>query len=192
VTARHRGDTRIHSRWRPAPPAVPSTVAEPEPDERPQDEPAESELLDQPHARPRRWRATILLAVVVGVGAIAGSQHAGGTRRAALPATPEQWVQRWTAASLDDPGRVCGQLFAPALAAAFKPDTGRSCTAYYGNVKSSPFRVRHILQDGAAAAIEARQVSAGHNWGYFTILLSHRDHGWQAIDIVPGGPVRPR
>jgi hypothetical protein len=25
-----------------------------------------------------------------------------------------------------------------------------------------------------------------------TILLGHLERGWRAIDIVPGGPVRPR
>jgi hypothetical protein len=134
----------------------------------------------------------IVFAIVVGVGAIAGQQHAGGTRRAPLPATPGQWVQQWTAASLEDPARVCGQLFAPALAAAFRPDTGHGCIAYYASVESKSFRVRRILQDGDAAAVEARQVGSRQNWGYFTMLLSRRDQGWQAVDIVPGGPIRPR
>jgi hypothetical protein len=46
--------------------------------------------------------------------------------------------------------------------------------------------------DGDAAAVEARQVGAARNWGYFTVLLSHVDTGWQAIDIVPGASVQPR
>jgi hypothetical protein len=32
---------------------------------------------------------------------------------------------------------VCQQLFAPALAAAFKADTGQSCLAYYVSLTSS-------------------------------------------------------
>jgi hypothetical protein len=74
----------------------------------------------------------------------------------------------------------------------FKADTGRSCVGYYRNVKSTSFRVRRVILDGNAAAVEARQVGAGHGWGYFTVLLSHVDGGWQAVDVVPGGSVRPR
>jgi hypothetical protein len=130
---------------------------------------------------------------VVAVAVIAGQQHAGRAPSAPpLPSTPQQRVDQWTAASLNDPGRVCGRLFVPALASAFKSDTGRSCTAYYGNVKSRSFRIQRLLQTGDAAAIEARQGGAARNWGSFTVLLSHVDGGWQAIDLVPGGSVRPR
>jgi hypothetical protein len=108
-----------------------------------------------------------------------------------LPSTPRAWVDQWTAASLNDPGRVCGRLFAPALASAFKSDTGRSCIGYYRQVNSTSFRIRRVRQDGGGAAVEARQVGAARNWGYFTVLLSHVGAGWQAIDIVPGGSVRP-
>jgi hypothetical protein len=130
---------------------------------------------------------------VAAVAVIAGQQHGGrATTKAPLPSTPRQWVDQWAAESLNDPGGVCGRLFAPALAAAFRPDTGRSCVAYYGNIHSTSFRIRHILQDGGAAAVEARQVGAARNWGFFTVLLSHVGSGWQAIDIVPSGSVRPR
>ncbi|MFZ1996629.1 MAG: hypothetical protein WAU75_21125 [Solirubrobacteraceae bacterium] len=123
---------------------------------------------------------------------IAGQQHGGHAPPARLPTTPQQWVDQWTAASAKNPEKVCDQLFAPALATAFRPDTGRTCVAYYTNVTSSSFRVRHILRDGSAAAIEAHQVGARRTWGYFTMLLSRIHAGWQAVDIVPGGPVRPR
>jgi hypothetical protein len=126
-------------------------------------------------------------------GAVIASQlqfrHAAG---APLPSTPQQWVEQWTAASLDDPGRVCRQLFAPALAAAFKADTGRSCLDYYSDVNSRSFQIRHVLVDGNAAVVEIREVGMKPNWGYVTMLLSHVERGWQAVDIVPGGPVRPR
>ena len=103
-----------------------------------------------------------------------------------------QWVEQWTAASLDNPGRVCRQLFAPALAAVFKADTGRSCLDYYNDVNAKSFRIRHVLVDGNAAAVEVREVGLRPNWGYVTMILSHVEQGWQAVDIVPGGPVRPR
>jgi hypothetical protein len=124
---------------------------------------------------------------------IAGQQHGGRAPAApSLPSTPRAWVDQWAAASLNDPGHVCSRLFAPALASAFKSDTGHSCLAYYRNVTTRSFRIRRILADGDAAAVEARQVGAARNWGYFTVLLSHLGSGWQAIDIVPGGSVRPR
>ena len=87
---------------------------------------------------------------------------------------------------------MCHQLFAPALAAAFKADTGRSCLTYYGSFSNSSFRIRHVLQDGPTAAVEAQQLGHGRRWGYFTLILSHVHGGWQAVDVVPGGSVRPR
>jgi hypothetical protein len=72
---------------------------------------------------------------------------------------------------------------------AFKGDTRRSCTSYYTSVRSTSFRIRHVLQDGPTAAVEAQDLGAGRKLGYFTMLLSHI-RGWQAVDVVPGGPVR--
>jgi hypothetical protein len=61
------------------------------------------------------------------MAAIASYGHHRSISPAGVPSTPSQWVEQWTAASLDSPARVCQQLFAPALAAAFKSDTRRSC-----------------------------------------------------------------
>jgi hypothetical protein len=143
---------------------------------------------------PRRRRGPLIgVITVAAVAVIAGQQHGSRAPIArSLPSTPQEWVDQWTAASLNDPGLVCGTLFAPALAGAFKSDTGRSCVAYYRSVKSTSFRIRRVLEDASAASVEARQVGAARNWGYFTVLLSHVGTGWQAIDIVPGGSVRPR
>ena len=78
MIARHRGDTRRHSRWRPAArapasptPAAPKLLA---------DDTGEPQVLDQPHARPRGSRALIALATVIGVAVIAGEQRTGGLR----------------------------------------------------------------------------------------------------------------
>jgi hypothetical protein len=130
--------------------------------------------------------------VVIGVTVATTRLHVRDNAGAPLPATPQQWVDQWMAASLDDPGRVCRQLFAPALAAVFKADTGRSCLDYYNDVNAKSFRIRHVLVDGNAAAVEVRQVGMRPNWGYVTMLLGHAARGWRAVDIVPGGPVRPR
>jgi hypothetical protein len=124
---------------------------------------------------------------------LAGQQHtAPAPAGARLAHTPQQWVAQWTAAALQSPSEVCDRLYAPALARAFKGDTGHSCARYYTSVKSSSFRIRHVLQDGPAAAVEAQEVGTGRKWGYFTMLLSHVHGGWQAVDVVPGGSVRAR
>lgn len=183
MIARHRGEERVHSRWRPMPPAARAAESE-------EPQPVE------PAASPRqgRRRGPLIGVVTVAAVAVIAGQHQGDRAASAppLPSTPREWVEQWTAASLNDPGQVCERLFAPALASAFKSDAGRSCVGYYRKVTSASFRIRRILADGDAAAVEARQVGAGRNWGYFTVLLSHVDAGWQAIDIVPGGSVRPR
>jgi hypothetical protein len=133
------------------------------------------------------------VATLAAIGAVIRPYHAvPASTGKLLPGTPRQWVDEWTAASVESPARVCSQLFAPALARAFKTDTGHSCIAYYGRVTSVSFRVRRVLQAGPAAAVEAREVGAKPNWGYFTVLLSHLRGGWQAVDIVPGGPIHPR
>jgi hypothetical protein len=71
-------------------------------------------------------------------------------------------------------------------------DTGHSCTWYYTSVKSTSFRIRHVLQDGPSAAVEAHAIGAGRKSGYFTMLLSHVRGGWQPVDVVPGGSVSAR
>lgn len=190
MIARHRGDTRRHGRWRPAAlaaapptPAAPALLA---------DDTGEPQVPDQPHARPRRSRALIALATMIGIAVIAGEQRTGGTPSVPLPSSPQQWVDQWTSASLENPARVCQHLFSPALAAAFKADTGHSCTRYYTSVNTNSFRIRHVLEDGPTATVEARQVATRPKRGYFTIVLSHVHGGWQAVDMIPGGPVRPR
>jgi hypothetical protein len=191
MIARRRGEgMRTHSRWRP-PAATPAggQMAPPLPPAPPL---AEDLSEDTPTA-PGRHRLPILLllTMLVVAGAIAREGHRGSAAASPqLPATPRAWVQAWTAAALENPGRVCHRLFAPALTAAYATDTGHSCVQYYRSVTSASFRVRHILQAGGTAAVEAHQVTAPRTWGYFTILLSHVQRGWQAVDLVPGGPVR--
>jgi hypothetical protein len=82
---------------------------------------------------------------------------------------------------------VCQRLFAPALAGALSADTGRSCLTSYTSITGRPFRVRHVLQDGPTATVEAHQLGDRPRSGYLTLVLSHVHDGWQAIDIVPGG-----
>ena len=175
MIARHRGDLRLHSSWRPTgrlPAARPATHR-------------------SHRTRNRLHRAWLLAPVVAAVAlAIALAIRGGATPRAELPATPRQWVNAWAAAAVDNPGRVCRTLYAPALAAVYKPVTGRTCLAYFSNTESHSFRIGRVFVDGNAAAVEARQTGQRPHWGYFTMLLSHVDGGWQAVDLVPGAPIR--
>ena len=47
-------------------------------------------------------------------------------------------------------------------------------------------RVLRILESGATAAVEVRYWPRG---GYSTFVLDHGTRGWQAVAIVPGGPL---
>lgn len=192
MIARHRGEERLHSRWRPtAATGAASERRDPELVDVLDADPTASELVDRPAGGARRLPALIGVAGVIVIAAIA-THHNRSTQSSALPSTPRQWVQQWTAASLENPALVCQHLFASALAAAFKADTGRSCRTYYGSVRSSSFRIRHVLEDGPTAAVEAQQLGHGRRWGYFTLVLSKGHGGWRAVDVVPGGSVRPR
>jgi hypothetical protein len=198
MIARHRGDLRAHSRWRPSTPAVPAAAPTTTDDEDLQTESSDELLseqhdLDLPRGSQRKPRALIGIATIVAIAVTAGQQQSGPSPAAPrLPSTPQQWVSQWTAATLQSPAEVCSRLYAPALARAFKGDTGHSCIWYYTSVKSTSFRIRHVLEDGPTAAVEAQELGAGRKWGYFTMLLSHVRGGWQAVDVVPGGSVRVR
>lgn len=198
MIARHRGDLRAHSRWRPSLPVAPPPEPTPTEDEdrfsqQPEELLSEQHHLDLPGARRRTPRALMAIITIVAVAVIAGQQHSAPAPAVPrLPSTPGQWVSQWTAATLQSPAGVCDHLYAPALTRAFKGDTGHSCAWYYTSVKSTSFRIRHVLEDGPTAAIEAQEVGAGRKWGYFTMLLSHVSGGWQAVDVVPGGSVRAR
>jgi hypothetical protein len=192
MIARHRGDLRVHSRWSPSTPASPPSPPAATEDgallsQQPDDLLDRQGHQDLPRGSQRKPRALIALATIVAVTVIAGQQHtASAPAVPRLPSTPQQWVSRWTAATLQSPAEVCDHLYAPALSRAFKGDTNQSCTSYYTSVKSISFRIRHVLQDGATAAVEAQEVGAGRRWGYFTMVLGHVRGGWQAVDVVPG------
>ena len=193
MIARHPGEERVHSRWRPAIATGAGLCREDaEPSELLDPDLSEAELLDRGPAGSGRWLAVIGVVAVVMMAAIADHRHNPSPSPATLPLTPSQWVEQWTAASLESPPRLCHQLFAPALAVAFKADTGRSCLSYYASLTNSSFRIRHVLQDGPTAAVEAQQLGHGRRWGYFTLILSRVHGGWQAVDVVPGGSIRPR
>jgi hypothetical protein len=47
-------------------------------------------------------------------------------------------------------------------------------------------RILRVLQSGATAAVEIRYWPRGT---YSTFVLDQHDGGWQAVAIVPGGPL---
>ena len=192
MIVRRRGDDmRAQPHWRPSTAVVTSpTYADTKPQPQSDDhrEDAAGELvLEERGAAPRRSRMPIAIAALVFVAVIAGQQRARSAPAAnALPATPHAWVDSWTAASVDNPERVCQQLVSPALAVALRTDTGHSCTSYYHPIRTTPLHIERILQDGPTATVEAQGVGGPSKSGYLTIVLSHIRSGWQAVDIVAG------
>ena len=173
MIARHRGDLRVHSRWRPSTPAAPPTAPVAAEDEallsrQPDQLLCEQHHLELPRASQRKPRALIALATVVAVAVIAGQQHtASAPAVPRLPSTPQQWVSQWTAAALQSPAEVCDHLYAPALSRAFKGDTGHSCSSvlHLGQ--------EHLLPDPPRArgrARRGRRSPGGRRWAQVGLL----------------------
>jgi hypothetical protein len=112
------------------------------------------------------------------------------TRRSdgsALPATPTAWLDAFSAAVARDSGDVCSRLLSLAFRSVIEGDAHESCTAYYARAQVLSIRVlRIILRTGATAALEVRYWPRG---GYSTFVLDRQADGWQAVAIVPGGPL---
>jgi hypothetical protein len=69
---------------------------------------------------------------------------------------------------------------------ALERDVHQSCAAYYTRVQVLSIRILRLLQSGGTAALEVRYWPRG---GYTTFVLDRQDGGWQAVAIVPGGPL---
>ena len=89
MIARHRGDLRAHSRWRPSTPVVPAPAPTTTDDhdlhsERSDELFSEQHDLDLPRSTQRKPRALIAIATIVAIAVIAGQQHSAPvTRRSA-------------------------------------------------------------------------------------------------------------
>jgi hypothetical protein len=77
-------------------------------------------------------------------------------------------------------------MLSPAFRSAMERDAHRSCTAYYGRAKVLSIRLLRVLRTGATAALEVRYWPRG---GYSMFVLDRQADGWQAVAIVPGGPL---
>jgi len=65
-------------------------------------------------------------------------------------------------------------------------DVHESCTAYYACAQVLSIRLLRVLRTGATAALEVLHWPRG---GYSTFVLDRQADGWQAVAIVPGGPL---
>lgn len=141
-------------------------------------------------ARPSAWlrglrtviRWLIWLALVsVAYVAISWVVHELTPQPAGLPATPRAWLDAYEAAALDNPSRVCSELFAPQLASAYAQGTRGGCRGYFGRVTSSSVTVRRIVEQGSTAVLELRQTLGHRDWA---VVLARQHRGWQAVDLL--------
>lgn len=140
--------------------------------------------------RRSRVRTTaLMLAVAIGLFAVSAGQGltGGGRNSSPLPDTPRHWVDAYEAAVIDNPHRVCTELLSPQLAAAYAAAAHGSCNSYFAQIKSTSLRTRRILEGGSAAVVELHQTIEDTNWN---VMLKRHGDGWQAVDLVPGRPLR--
>jgi hypothetical protein len=65
-------------------------------------------------------------------------------------------------------------------------DAHASCTACYARAQVLSIRLLRVLRTGATPALEIRYRP---RVGYSTFVLNRQADGWQAVAIVPGGPL---
>jgi len=142
------------------------------------------------HQRPVvRWLVALAVAVVAGSLATVWSvtQLSSGPPQLRLPETPRAWLDSYEAAAIDNPARVCSQLFAPQLAQTYANAVHGSCSSYFARITSFSVVVRRVLQDGGTAVLELRQTVRPEDWA---VVLNRRRGGWQAVDLLTGTPAR--
>jgi hypothetical protein len=186
MIVRTRGDDHElqWGRWRPPSRAQPLGAGEP---------------ATRPSSRLRRWRPSpqrltrwLVLLVVAGgaysaVGGAGWFTNSTKPTLAVMPATPRAWLDAYDAAAVDDPARVCSQLFAAPLAAAYARAAHGSCARYFARVTVASVRVWRVLQAGNTAVLELRQVIKHQAWA---VVLHRRPEGWQAVDVMDGRLIR--
>ena len=109
------------------------------------------------------------------------------TPRSQRPATPRAWLDAYEAAAIDNPSRVCSELFAPQLAQVYGKALHGSCTSYFKQITSFSVVVRRVLQDGDTTVLELRQTVRPRDWA---VVLSRQPGGWRAVDLLAGKLVR--
>lgn len=166
-----RGMVRAHSHWRPQRRAWGT----------PGPGPGNSRI--QLH---RRGIGFVVLAAAAVLGVALAVSRGSPARGRGLPATPMAWLDAFSAGVARDSGDVCARLLSSEFRAAMERDAHESCAAYYRSAQVLSVRVLRILQLGETAAVEIRYFPRG---GYSTFVLDRVGRGWQAVAIVPGGPL---
>lgn len=166
-----RGMVRAHSHWRPT---RRSGVA--------------SGRVAPVSWRSSRGRGLVMLvaATIAGLAVTVVAIRGSTTGSVVLPATPTGWLDAFSAGVARDSSDVCARLLSPEFRAAMERDAHKSCAEYYASAQVLSIRVLRILRLGATAAIEIRYFPRG---GYSTFVLNRQTTGWQAVAIVPGGPL---
>ena len=194
MIARHRGEERVHSRWRPAAATgVRARTLGPRTRGAARPGPVEAQLLDRPaaglapSARPDRWSPSWSRSRPSPPTSTTGRRprpacrqprgsgfSSGPPRRSRTP--------RGCASSSSPPRSPPHSRPTPAGPA--RPTSARST--------SRSFRIRTCYRTVRPPSSKRNGSADGRRSGYFTLVLSHVRDGWQAIDIVPGASVRPR
>ena len=104
-----------------------------------------------------------------------------------FPATPRAWLDAYEAAAIDNPTRVCSELFSLQLAQAYGAAVHGSCTSYFARITSFSVIVRRVLRDGDTAVLELRQTVRPRDWA---VVLSRESTGWRAVDLLAGDLLR--
>jgi hypothetical protein len=144
----------------------------------------------QSDANPSRRRVlwSSLIGVSVAVGALTALLWLSPSpARSQLPATPRAWLDAYEAAAIDNPSRVCTELFAPQLAQAYGKALHGRCTNYFKRITSFSVVVHRVLQDGGTAVLELRQAVRPRDWA---VVLNREPGGWRAVDLLVGQLVR--
>jgi hypothetical protein len=77
---------------------------------------------------------------------------------------PGAWLDAYEASAIDNPSRVCSELFSPQLARAYGHNTQSSCTSYFANIYSRSIKVLRVWRDGSTAVLYVRQVFGRIEW----------------------------
>jgi len=182
MIARVRGEHDTHwGRWRPSAIGEDGTVASRQRVAAARDESGATEV-DSARLRPRRvgrWLGVLAVAIVAGY--LAASAAVGERSSPRLPATPRAWLDAYEAAAIDNPTRVCSELFAPQLAKAYGNTVHGTCSGYFRQITSFSVVVRRVLRDGGTAVLELRQTVRPRDWA---VVLDRRGAGWQAVDLL--------
>lgn len=144
----------------------------------------------RPHRRPVVGGIVVLVVALLAVSVATAwpvAPLSPGPAPLRLPRTPRAWLDSYEAAAIDNPPRVCSQLFAPQLAQTYANAVHGSCSSYFAAITSFSVVVRRILRDGGTAVLELRQTVRPKDWA---VVLDRRRGGWQAVDLLTGNPAR--